>query len=141
MVVLKIETLCFNLLSHLFSHLPIYVFGSNFGAEEKVEGKVEEMMMMMEGVASIALLPCGSISGHFIQLPHYICYGLCGTFGGVAIVALLFFIIRRESVKSKIKNPPTKLISENAASGYTSKLISDASNSLTPHPEMHMPSN
>lgn len=79
MVVLKIETLCFNLLSHLFSHLPIYVFGSNFGAEEKVEGKVEEMMMMMEGVASIALLPCGSISGHFIQLPHSICYGLCGT--------------------------------------------------------------
>ncbi|KHN43787.1 Putative inactive leucine-rich repeat receptor-like protein kinase [Glycine soja] len=66
---------------------------------------------------------------------------VCGTFGGVAIVALLFFIIRRESVKSKIKNPPTKLISENAASGYTSKLISDASNSLTPHPEMHMPSN
>lgn len=47
--------------------------------EEKVEGKVEEMMMMMEGVASIALLPCGSISGHFIQLPHSICYGLCGT--------------------------------------------------------------
>ncbi|KAG4958702.1 hypothetical protein AAZX31_13G044200 [Glycine max] len=44
------------------------------------EGKVEEMMMMMmEGVASIALLPCGSISGHFIQLPHSICYGLCGT--------------------------------------------------------------
>ncbi|KAG4969708.1 hypothetical protein JHK85_036129 [Glycine max] len=37
------------------------------------------MMMMMEGVASIALLPCGSISGHFIQLPHSICYGLCGT--------------------------------------------------------------
>lgn len=33
----------------------------------------------MEGVASIALLPCGSISGHFIQLPHSICYGLSGT--------------------------------------------------------------
>lgn len=33
----------------------------------------------MEGVASIALLPCGSISGHFIQLPHSICYGLHGT--------------------------------------------------------------
>ncbi|XP_027922379.1 probable inactive leucine-rich repeat receptor-like protein kinase At3g03770 [Vigna unguiculata] len=52
---------------------------------------------------------------------------VCGTFGGVAIIALLFFIIRRENVKRKTKNPPpTKLISENAASGYTSKLLSDA---------------
>ncbi|KAH9676633.1 hypothetical protein KPL70_019232 [Citrus sinensis] len=32
-----------------------------------------------EGVASIALLPNGSISGHFIQLPRSICYGLHGT--------------------------------------------------------------
>ncbi|KAI3976768.1 hypothetical protein MKX01_008626 [Papaver californicum] len=34
--------------------------------------------VVMEGVASIALLPCGSISGHFIQLPDSICYGLQG---------------------------------------------------------------
>ncbi|KAI3883088.1 hypothetical protein MKX03_022652 [Papaver bracteatum] len=34
---------------------------------------------IMEGIASIALLPCGSISGHFIQLPGSICYGLQGT--------------------------------------------------------------
>lgn len=34
---------------------------------------------IMEGVASIALLPNGSISGHFIQLPHSVCYGLQGT--------------------------------------------------------------
>jgi hypothetical protein len=33
----------------------------------------------MEGVASIALLPNGSISGHFIHLPHSTCYGLHGT--------------------------------------------------------------
>ncbi|XP_058081096.1 uncharacterized protein LOC131229220 [Magnolia sinica] len=32
----------------------------------------------MEGIASIALLPSGSISGHFIQLPHSICYALHG---------------------------------------------------------------
>ncbi|CAI9109805.1 OLC1v1009709C1 [Oldenlandia corymbosa var. corymbosa] len=32
-----------------------------------------------EGVASIALLPSGSISGHFIQLPDSVCYGLYGT--------------------------------------------------------------
>ncbi|XP_030482550.2 uncharacterized protein LOC115699338 isoform X1 [Cannabis sativa] len=41
-------------------------------------GKVKENEVK-EGVASIALLPCGSISGHFIQLPHNICYGLHGT--------------------------------------------------------------
>ncbi|XP_009629911.1 uncharacterized protein [Nicotiana tomentosiformis] len=41
--------------------------------EEEMEGKV------MEGVASIALLENGSISGHFIHLPHSICYGLHGT--------------------------------------------------------------
>ncbi|ESQ32576.1 hypothetical protein EUTSA_v10005014mg [Eutrema salsugineum] len=41
--------------------------------EKKEEGEVKE------GVASIALLPCGSISGHFIQMPRSICYGLHGT--------------------------------------------------------------
>ncbi|XP_042435996.1 uncharacterized protein LOC122021892 isoform X1 [Zingiber officinale] len=35
--------------------------------------------MDLEGIASIALLPCGSISGHFITLPHSVCYGLQGT--------------------------------------------------------------
>ena len=33
----------------------------------------------LEGVASIALLPSGAISGHFIRLPDSICYGLQGT--------------------------------------------------------------
>ncbi|KAL3629421.1 hypothetical protein CASFOL_026643 [Castilleja foliolosa] len=42
--------------------------GENEGNAEKV----------MEGVASIALLPGGSISGHFVQIPHSICYGLHG---------------------------------------------------------------
>lgn len=33
----------------------------------------------MEGVASTALIDNGSISGHFIHLPHSICYGIHGT--------------------------------------------------------------
>ncbi|KAK7290667.1 hypothetical protein RIF29_05247 [Crotalaria pallida] len=49
-----------------------------------------------------------------------------GAIGGVALVLLIFFIIRKGNAKSKMKNPPTRLISENAASGYTSKLLSDA---------------
>lgn len=39
----------------------------------------EDEREVMEGVASIALLPNGSISGHFIHLPQSICYGLHGT--------------------------------------------------------------
>ncbi|XP_022857947.1 uncharacterized protein LOC111378902 [Olea europaea var. sylvestris] len=45
---------------------------------EEVENEVKTEKVM-EGVASIALLPNGSISGHFIQLPNSICYGLHGT--------------------------------------------------------------
>ncbi|KAF3444832.1 hypothetical protein FNV43_RR14525 [Rhamnella rubrinervis] len=45
----------------------------------EVESNGRKMEEVIEGVASIALLPCGSISGHFIQLPHSICYGLHGT--------------------------------------------------------------
>ncbi|KAJ9173227.1 hypothetical protein P3X46_016386 [Hevea brasiliensis] len=49
------------------------------GGEEQVKPNREKMEELKEGVASIALLPCGSISGHFIQLPQSICYGLHGT--------------------------------------------------------------
>lgn len=47
--------------------------GENGGGVELKQGEVKE------GVASIALLPCGSISGHFIHLPLSVCYGLHGT--------------------------------------------------------------
>ncbi|RVW80940.1 hypothetical protein CK203_037331 [Vitis vinifera] len=43
------------------------------------EGEERKEGVVREGVASIALLPCGSLSGHFIQLPHSICFGLHGT--------------------------------------------------------------
>nr|XP_043634796.1 uncharacterized protein LOC122605902 [Erigeron canadensis] len=50
---------------------------------EKVEdGKdegVEEEGLKMEGMASLALLPNGSISGHFVHLPDSVCYGIHGT--------------------------------------------------------------
>lgn len=54
-----------------------------------------------------------------------------GTLGGVAFLALIFLIIRRGNASKETKNPPTRLISENAASGYTSKFLSDASMSLS----------
>ncbi|XP_010923581.1 uncharacterized protein [Elaeis guineensis] len=44
-----------------------------------MKGKRAKEEEVMEGIASIALLPCGSISGHFIRLPDSICYGLHGT--------------------------------------------------------------
>ncbi|KAF2598552.1 hypothetical protein F2Q68_00011835 [Brassica cretica] len=54
-------------------------------ADEETEGKIvkneegEGEGEVKEGVASIVLLPCGSISGHFIHMPLSICYGLHGT--------------------------------------------------------------
>uniref|UniRef100_A0A0E0KAC4 methionine--tRNA ligase n=1 Tax=Oryza punctata TaxID=4537 RepID=A0A0E0KAC4_ORYPU len=41
--------------------------------------EVADSVETMEGVASIALLPSGAISGHFIRLPDSVCYGLHGT--------------------------------------------------------------
>lgn len=55
------------------------------GGEEQQRGKV------MEGVASIALLPDGFISGHFIELPHSISYGLQGT-------GMLLFVLSAQIV-------------------------------------------
>lgn len=51
-----------------------------------------------------------------------------GIFGGIALVGLIFLIYRRISTKA-IKKSPTRSITENAstATGYTSKLLSDAS--------------
>ncbi|WJX83319.1 hypothetical protein P8452_65989 [Trifolium repens] len=49
-----------------------------------------------------------------------------GILGGVALAFLILFIVRRGNARNKMKNPPTRIISENAASGYTSKLLSDA---------------
>ncbi|KAG9159619.1 hypothetical protein Leryth_013606 [Lithospermum erythrorhizon] len=51
---------------------------NDFLEEENGEEEEEMKKVVMEGMASIALLPCGSISGHFIQFPQNICYGLHG---------------------------------------------------------------
>ncbi|KAM7516728.1 hypothetical protein LguiA_006311 [Lonicera macranthoides] len=54
------------------------IYAEDVEDEKRVKrgkGKVE----VREGVASIALLPSGSISGHFVQLPHSVCFGLHGT--------------------------------------------------------------
>lgn len=66
-----------NLLEQIVNMLGFFcVCVADEACEE--ESKVGEVM---EGVASIALLPCGSISGHFIQVidSTNICYGLHGT--------------------------------------------------------------
>ncbi|MED6215994.1 hypothetical protein PIB30_003642 [Stylosanthes scabra] len=49
-----------------------------------------------------------------------------GTLAGVALALLIFFLVRRRNFRRRMKNPPTRFISENAASGYTSKLLSEA---------------
>ncbi|XP_052196886.1 uncharacterized protein LOC127804141 isoform X2 [Diospyros lotus] len=47
--------------------------------EESRRRRIGKEGDVREGVASIALLPSGSISGHFVQLPHSVCFGLHGT--------------------------------------------------------------
>ncbi len=53
-----------------------------------------------------------------------------GFVGGITLLGLAYLIFRRLNVKrvaTKFKKPPTRLIAEHASSGYTSKIISDAS--------------
>lgn len=58
---------------------------------EEGDSKKSIKMKEMEGIASIALLPCGSISGHFIRLSHSTCYGLHGTGMCVSLSPLTCF--------------------------------------------------
>ncbi|KAI3794016.1 hypothetical protein L1987_36641 [Smallanthus sonchifolius] len=58
-------------------HEPTQIDGEE-GVLEAKEVAIEEGLRM-EGVASIALLPNGSISGHFVHLPNSVCYGIHGT--------------------------------------------------------------
>ncbi|XP_050370371.1 probable inactive leucine-rich repeat receptor-like protein kinase At3g03770 [Argentina anserina] len=49
-----------------------------------------------------------------------------GIFGGVVLVSLIFVAHRRMNTNKVMKKSPTRSITENASSGYTSKLLSDA---------------
>lgn len=49
-----------------------------------------------------------------------------GIVGGILLVSLTLFISRRSHAKKMMKTTPPRLILENASSGYTSKLLSDA---------------
>ncbi|KAF9606498.1 hypothetical protein IFM89_025773 [Coptis chinensis] len=52
---------------------------TQWGRPSPVPAHKRRMKKVMEGIASIALLPSGCISGHFIHLPDSVCYGLQGT--------------------------------------------------------------
>ncbi|KAK3198162.1 hypothetical protein Dsin_021577 [Dipteronia sinensis] len=49
-----------------------------------------------------------------------------GIVGGILLAGLVFLLARRINAKKTIKKPQTRLIAENASTGYTSKLLSDA---------------
>ncbi|XP_065853461.1 probable inactive leucine-rich repeat receptor-like protein kinase At3g03770 [Euphorbia lathyris] len=56
-----------------------------------------------------------------------ITFGVIGGFvGGIALVGLIFLIVRKVNARKTIKQPKTRLISENASTSYPSKLLSDA---------------
>lgn len=49
-----------------------------------------------------------------------------GIIFGVALVGMVFLLVRRIKSKKMPKIPPTRLIKENVSTGYSSKLLSDA---------------
>lgn len=51
-----------------------------------------------------------------------------GLVGGIALLGLAYLMVRRVNARreTKVKKPPTRLIAENASTGYTSKILSDA---------------
>lgn len=53
-----------------------------------------------------------------------------GIVGGIALLVLVFLLVRRFNVKSSTKTPSVRYISEDASTKYTSKLLSDASTYL-----------
>ena len=54
-----------------------------------MEGKEEEEGGELEGIASLALLPSGSVSGHFLHPASATCLGLFGT-GGSFVFSISF---------------------------------------------------
>ena len=61
------------------------------------QGEEEDTGEKMEGVASIALLPSGAISGHFIRLPDSVCYGLHGTRTFLSSLTFIVLVYRLTS--------------------------------------------
>ncbi|KAA8518368.1 hypothetical protein F0562_015749 [Nyssa sinensis] len=49
-----------------------------------------------------------------------------GIIGGITLVGLIFLVVRRVQAKKTTRAPPKSSIAENASTGYTSKLLSDA---------------
>ncbi|KAI4319676.1 hypothetical protein MLD38_033249 [Melastoma candidum] len=49
-----------------------------------------------------------------------------GTLGGIILIGAIFWAVKRSRAKRMTKLPRTRLIYENASTGYTSKMITDA---------------
>ena len=54
-----------------------------------------------------------------------------GIIGGIVLLGLIFIFVRRLNANKTINKPTTRLIAEKASTGYTSKLLSDASKTLS----------
>lgn len=55
-----------------------------------------------------------------------------GIIGGISLVVIAFLLVRRTKSKQTMKKTPTRVIQENASTGYTSKFLSDASKASSP---------
>ncbi|WCJ43577.1 Leucine-rich repeat protein kinase family protein [Euphorbia peplus] len=73
---------------------------------------------------AVGILPQSRKGG---KASKVIAFGVIGGFlGGIALVGLIFFIVRKVNARKTVKRPMTRLISENASTHYPSKLLSDA---------------
>lgn len=50
------------------------------------------------------------------------------------LLGIVYLVVRRQKERNTVKKPPTNIIVENPSAGYTSKLLSDASKIIFPHP-------
>lgn len=62
-----------------------------------------------------------------------------GIVGGIALVGLGFLFVRKANSKKTMMKTPPRLIKEHASTGYTSKLLSDASKLSSPSTHLQIP--
>lgn len=56
-----------------------------------------------------------------------------GVVGAIALLGIVYLVVRRKDEKNTANKPPTNVVVENPSAGYTSKLLSDASKIISPH--------
>ncbi|KAM7520007.1 hypothetical protein LguiB_018969 [Lonicera macranthoides] len=101
----------------------VVVFAGNCLANE--DGSQHRLAFCRNEALAVGVLP----SHHKSKTGSKAVIGLSisgAILGGIILVGLAFLVFRRVRGEKMVKKPPARLIAENASTGYTSKLLSDA---------------